>query len=686
MFICRACLRKASNNVSRHSLYRNLKTGRYSLPSPSSRTYAAAATHAPSPDTTNAVIAPELITSSEFRDSKAPALGRSADWAARKELEYLSDPLHIANRVKTALDKDNFELAALITRKASKNNSVTVSWNHLIDYELQRGRLHAAIKLYNEMKKRAQQPNAQTFTIIFRGCAKSEHPKLALGEAYKLYQNMLSVGRIKPNVIHLNAVLKVCAKVGDLDSMFSILRSSDDPLRSPNNLTYTTIFNAMRMRVDKAPAGGDAGGRLGEEEIRKETESTIKRAKTIWEEVNSRWRTGSLIIDEELVCAMGRILLMGGYRDVDAVESLVEQTMMISRAENKGLSGREGTKSSTPAGPRSVFKAPGTPDITYASPGNNSLSLILEALEKTRRTTKAIKYWNVFTMYYHVVPDAENWTRALRVFYVGKNSGRAATTLQRMPGSMITAKHVRVAMGACLRDNLNKSAFDNATTILKIMGENPSIADVPTLRLYLQVAHASKRSFDDEAKNDYTGAMKAWAQNLAAALDHLFVPYQVVAKKCGIDPPNTNHHKALDQTQNSKAEVIALARKISAAYDILTNEHAASLTAAQIAQTKSRNAGLHKVITNYFERDNPRLSEQAEEWEDADDNVVEQREVVNQLKPLSTGARRLARREPRKEVKGSKFKQLNVGKNYQSRQWRDVDGEDFERKFANRAL
>ncbi|KAI0460475.1 hypothetical protein F5B21DRAFT_10389 [Xylaria acuta] len=676
MFVCRACLRRASGNVSGHSLPRNLKTSRYNLaslgtitkPSRSSRTYATVATHAPSADTTNAVGAPASTASADRRDSKAPVLGRSADWAARKELQYLGDRLHIANRVKLALDKDNFELAALITRKASKKGNVAVSWNHLIDYQLQHGRIHGALKLYNEMKKRAQQPNAQTFTIIFRGCAKSEHPKLALGEAYKLYQNMLSVGRIKPNVIHLNAVLKVCAKVGDLDSMFSILSSSDDPLRSPNNLTYTTILNAMRMRADRAPAGEDAGGRLGEEEIQKEKENAIKRAKTIWEEVISRWRAGSIIIDEELVCAMGRILLMGGYRDIDAIESLIEQTMMIPRADNKGLSGREGTESSALAPPRAVIKPPGAPARTQPLPGNNSLSLILEALEKTGRTTKAVKYWNVFTLHYHIVPDAENWTRALRVFHRGKNSGRAATALQSMPSGMITPKHVRVAMGVCLRDNLNKSTLDNATAILKIMGQNPSIFDVRALRIYLQVAHASKRSFDDEAKSDSTGAMNAWAKNLAAALDNLFVPYQAVAnqafaKKCDIDTPNTNHHKALERADNSKAEVVALARKMSAAYDILTNGHAASLTAAQVAQMKSRNAGLTKLINNYFQKEKPHLDEQTGKREDTD-NVIERRKVV----------------------KDSKIKQLNVNKNIRSGRWRDVDNEDFEHKFANRVV
>ncbi|KAI8952336.1 hypothetical protein F4801DRAFT_225918 [Xylaria longipes] len=673
MFVCRACLRRASDNVSGYSIPRNLKTSRYNLPTlgtitkPSrpSRTYATVATHAPSADTTDSVVAPASTASAERRDFKAPVLGRSADWAARKELEYLRDPLHIANRVRRALDKDDFDLAAQITRQASKSNkNVTVSWNHLIDYQLQQGRLHAALKLYNEMKKRAQQPNAQTFTIIFRGCAKSEHPKLALGEAFKLYQNMLSVGRIKPNVIHLNAVLNVCAKVGDLDTMFSILNSSDDPLRRPDNLTYAIIFNAMRTRVDKAPAGGDAGGRLGEEEIQREKESTIKRAKAIWEEVISRWRAGSIIIDESLLCAMGRILLMGGYRDIDAIESLIEQTMMIPRADNKGLSGREGTESSAPAPPRSAVKAPGAPANSHPRPGNNSLSLILEALEKTGRTTKAIKYWNIFTLHYHVVPDAENWTRALRVFHRGKNSGRAATALQSMPSGMITPKHVRVAMGVCLRDNLNRSSLDNATAILKTMERNPSISDVRALRVYLQVAHAYKRSFDDEAKRDYTGAMNAWAKTLAAALDHLFAPYQAAAKKCDIGPSNTSHHKTSEQAHNSKAEVVALARKMSAAYDILANEHAASLTEAQVARMKSRNAGLSKFINNYFQNEKPRLDEQTGEQEDANDNVVEQRQVV----------------------KDGELKKRNVNEKNGSGRWRDSDDEDFEDKFANRVV
>ncbi|KAI0408679.1 hypothetical protein F4802DRAFT_548523 [Xylaria palmicola] len=630
MFTCRACLRRAFDHLSGHSLPGNLYTNRYTRlplragakPPRSNRRYATAAADTASADKTNSSV---VSDSTDHSGRRAPALRRSTDWAARKELEYLGDPLHIANRVRLALGKDNLELASEITRQASKDHNVTVSWNYLIDYQLQHGRLHAALKLYNEMKKRAQLPNAQTFTIIFRGCAKSEHPKLAVAEAVKLYQNMLSVGRIKPNVIHLNAVLQVCAKVGDLDSMFTILNSSDDPLRSPNNLTYTTIFNALRMKADKQPANEDDTGRLTEREIEREKQSAIQRARTIWEEVISRWKSGSLIIDEELVCAMGRILLMGGYREADGIEGLLEQTMMIPRAENKGLPLPEGTKNTDPAAPRSVTKAPGAPAFTHAVPGNNSLSMILEAVEKTGRTTKAIKYWNVFTQHYKVVPDADNWTRALGVFQRGKNSGRAATTLRSMPSHVVTPKHVRLAMKTCLRDNLNKSALDNATVILQVMGRSLRAPDMRAMRTYLQVAHASKRSFDKEAQHDYAGAIDSWAKNMAAALDHLFGPYQTAVKKYFNGSPNTKDSKASALAQNSKTEVVALARKMSAAYDILNNEHSTSLTAAQVAAMKPRQASLTRLVTDYFQTVKAHPGDEAGQQEDVQDRRFKQR-------------------------------------------------------------
>lgn len=65
----------------------------------------------------------------------------------------MNDPFHIAKRVKGALFDHNWGLAESLTRNASKKDNVTVSWNHLIEYELQNGRLHSALKLYNEVSR-----------------------------------------------------------------------------------------------------------------------------------------------------------------------------------------------------------------------------------------------------------------------------------------------------------------------------------------------------------------------------------------------------------------------------------------------------------------------------------------------------------------------------------------------------
>lgn len=71
--------------------------------------------------------------------------------AITKELQYTTDPYHIAENVVKKLEENDFEKALMLTREASKNKQVVVSWNHLISHELKNQKLHAAIKLFNEV-------------------------------------------------------------------------------------------------------------------------------------------------------------------------------------------------------------------------------------------------------------------------------------------------------------------------------------------------------------------------------------------------------------------------------------------------------------------------------------------------------------------------------------------------------
>jgi pentatricopeptide repeat protein len=162
MFTCKACLKSAVDTFHGPALPNSLATCRNILQPlrtttkasrPTRRYTTAVATRKSSNTTDSKDSTSALQTTKHDDDQRIPKVGRSADWAARKELDYLKDPLHIANRVRKALDKDDFEHAALITRKASKDTAVAVSWNHLIDYQLKRNNIHGALKLYNEVSR-----------------------------------------------------------------------------------------------------------------------------------------------------------------------------------------------------------------------------------------------------------------------------------------------------------------------------------------------------------------------------------------------------------------------------------------------------------------------------------------------------------------------------------------------------
>jgi hypothetical protein len=82
--------------------------------------------------------------------SKTPGkVLRPAD--VQKELIYLGDPLKLANHVFNLLRQDKFDDAELLVQTASKSFPCTVSWNHLINWQLSQGKVNGAIKSYNEV-------------------------------------------------------------------------------------------------------------------------------------------------------------------------------------------------------------------------------------------------------------------------------------------------------------------------------------------------------------------------------------------------------------------------------------------------------------------------------------------------------------------------------------------------------
>src|SRR5450432_2553925 len=110
------------------------------------------------------------------------------------------------------------------------------------------------------MKKRGQAPDAVTYTILFKGLAEHAHYPHVVSKTLSIYHSMFaSNSPVKPNTIHTNAALKVCARAQDMDALFGIAaKLQRKGLRAANNLTFTTILNALRRNALAATPGGAA--------------------------------------------------------------------------------------------------------------------------------------------------------------------------------------------------------------------------------------------------------------------------------------------------------------------------------------------------------------------------------------------------------------------------------------------
>ena len=93
-------------------------------------------------------------TSSSSADQETSSTIRSARRELFNQLKYLQDPVRLADRVRILLrDGTTFDQAMELVRAASKNMPCTVSWNHLINYQMYAGKVKAALKTYNEVRE-----------------------------------------------------------------------------------------------------------------------------------------------------------------------------------------------------------------------------------------------------------------------------------------------------------------------------------------------------------------------------------------------------------------------------------------------------------------------------------------------------------------------------------------------------
>ncbi|KAL9118087.1 MAG: hypothetical protein Q9187_005372 [Circinaria calcarea] len=486
------------------------------------------------------------------RNSQKRQLGLKGSEFKRTELEqelrYLRDPLKLAENTLSLLRQDAHQKALELVRVASRTMACTVSWNHIIDHDMAHGKVSAAIKTYNEMKKRAQPPDAHTYTMLLRGLAAHAHYPQALSKALSIYNSMYAENSpVRPTIIHANAVLNVCALAKDLDCLFGIAaRLPTKGKAAPNYRTYTTILNAIRTKA----------WRQGEEYVENESheqraalrQQAVLQGRRIWGDIIGRWGDGDMWIDEELVCSMGRVLLLGSRpEDFDDILSLVEQTMDIPRqvprlgdpsrkthlspiqpgiavppsSEPTPVSGslndgqislKEGSQGAssyalavpsdmsndTTPRPGSEFDPLPTSNSTirsFARPGRNTLSLLMDACMRMRLTAAANAYRVILTSpdgRFKVTPDSENLHMYLRLLRQNRSSRAAVALVEDFlsdppPGAGAQAKTFRIAMSCCVRNSQNPSVGESSIKLLRLMARTLEQPDLKTCEMYLEL-------------------------------------------------------------------------------------------------------------------------------------------------------------------------------------------------------
>lgn len=403
------------------------------------------------------------------------------------------------------------------------------------------------------MKKRGHKADAHTYTIMLRGFTMNHKQPKAVEEAMKVYDSMWRPEcNIKPSIIHSNAIINCLGRALNMDALWSVAgRLPDRGPGAADKWTYTTILNTMQAcAVRDARQLAETDG--DQEAAAKVIQSAINEGRKLWEDVVSRWRSGDVNIDQTLVCAMGRLLLLGQKYDWDDIFSLVEQTMRLPRlqppfirqvVENGGEldlartlpAPNEGGESSgldqlemavgNEAAPKvknefavvdlsdRQVRARGGADVPspYANVGNNVLSLLIEAAIKLREIPTGKMYWEKLTNPENepfVMPDDENLHSYLRLLRISRSS-KAICDLLRQPvnGGLEGIWYRRgtfvIAMSTCARDFKNPNVFTYASNILDLMQAKLDKADLKVMTMYLSLAMVTTPGVSTEIHGEF---------------------------------------------------------------------------------------------------------------------------------------------------------------------------------------
>ncbi|KAI5300130.1 acetyl-CoA hydrolase, partial [Ascosphaera pollenicola] len=452
------------------------------------------------------------------------------------ELKWVQDRVALARRVEELLKEDDYDKARELVRAADKNNiDCVVSWNLIFEYLMEHNQSMVAFKQYNDMKKAGTKPNPRTYTIMLSGLANSSSPK-AVNLAYSIYRSLSDPrSGVPPSTIHHNALLEVCARHGNLESLWKVIEELPETgPGSPDARTYTIILNAIRANVDKETATMNRWSQMDGILLRRKR--ALAEAKRIWVVVLNTWRKGRLFIDPHLVISMAKILQ---FTEEDAncwdVFKLYNQTMGIPLPDQKvnkaleidaGVVNEHLNSSREDDGFASLFNEVSLEEIRknaeesigekiglrQAKPTNADLTLLLQT-SGTMTNTLGISigryYWDLLTDPkgdYKITPDTHAFHEYLRLLRVARNSResyRAIVEAKEKTPEILCHKTFIIAMSTCERDRKNPNVFMIASKLLEIMEQTQRIPTPKVLMRYAELVELVTSEEQLQARLDF---------------------------------------------------------------------------------------------------------------------------------------------------------------------------------------
>ncbi|QSL64616.1 hypothetical protein MERGE_001917 [Pneumocystis wakefieldiae] len=385
---------------------------------------------------------------------------------ARQLRMLYNDSYILSKEIKMLLNRGNITNAIIKVRNHNQNVSCTVSWNHIIDYCMNNGRVNLAFKYFNEMKKRSHLPNSQTFTILLHGLSMNpKHPK-SFSYAFHIYKSLWSPKYADLlNIIHTNAMLRVCAVTKQSQTAFKVFEEVSKSNFAADSITYTILFNILSRQ------------NMNNMNVYHERQKLLKK-------VIEAWNMKGFVVDELLICSISLCFLRGKKReDYDFVFTLVERFFGIKRMIppfqekvdifingfnlNSSLSGSQ-----------------------YIKIGNKGLNIILLACLLLKKEEYGIEYWDFIIKNYDLVPNYINYYNYFRLLVCTKLKSTIDKVIENTIQKQVNLENnvILLYMKVCNK-NRTQNDYIIAKTILKTAILHKMEINLYIIDLFLQIAN-----------------------------------------------------------------------------------------------------------------------------------------------------------------------------------------------------